>query len=368
MSNIFSVSFDCHESKIFSCANDGLLLRYDRERSTASNVILAHDEACLKLSCHPENEHLVLTAGQDYAVKLWDMRSESLVGRIQYMGVGFNSVEFNPISSNYFISSDDSGGILLHDLRMAFHTKRPLLRYTTKLYHKSRQSRNVDIPSATWSSDGKHIGALLQRYRPVIYTVDDPDPLVVLDTDESKGQRYQSTITIKSGSFSDSFGSLSFFAGSEHKAAYGWHIPPISDLLEQRETSELKYSTDICFIREKDQVQIKPARLPQADIVLRDHDSIVNSISCHPTLPWIVTAGVEKVVRLFSSVPLYGSEESPASSPIELNGESLEPDSEVLRYFALLVLQLTLAPTGTRHFRASVCQAAVWIPKNGICS
>lgn len=72
LSNIFSAAFSCTQRHIFSTGNDGLLLKYDVNRgaslvaaSTASDVFVAHEEACFKVSTHPDNEALALTAGQD---------------------------------------------------------------------------------------------------------------------------------------------------------------------------------------------------------------------------------------------------------------------------------------------------------------
>lgn len=147
---------------ILSCGNDGLLLKFDVRRNqttnacSASDVHVAHEEACLRLSPHPSNPNMVLTAGQDYLLKLWDLRQNTHVGQIQRIGKRFNFVEYNPVNPNLFVSSDDGGGIHLYDVRSCFGKSwddTHVLKYTTSLTRGTRKAHSIDIPSSIWSAE-----------------------------------------------------------------------------------------------------------------------------------------------------------------------------------------------------------------------
>lgn len=45
---------------------------------------------------------------------------------------------------------------------------------------------------------------------------------------------------------------------------------------------------------------VKPKEVHCPTYTFATHESVVNTVVCHPTLPIIVTAGVEKTVRLWS--------------------------------------------------------------------
>jgi WD40 repeat protein len=232
LSNIFSVAADSNDL-IVSCGRDGFLIRNDLN-STARQLYLAHDDACLKVSISPVNNDLVLTAGQDGWVKLWDFRcsreSFKISGRCN-----FNSVEFNPVHPDLFLTSDDSGGILLFDQRMvASNDHNHLLQFNTKLFRGEARASTPDVISAVWCPDGKLIGSLLQSFKPVVYKFNDPLPVCILDVENDDSNYFQSNVTIKTGAFSTTFGSKHFFCGSENGVAYGWEIPCLDGLYEYR--------------------------------------------------------------------------------------------------------------------------------------
>ena len=55
-----------------------------------------------------------------------------------------------------------------------------LCSYYTQLNRGRTHANPVDVPSAVWSPDGKKIGAILNGFVPVIYGIDDPEPVLVL--------------------------------------------------------------------------------------------------------------------------------------------------------------------------------------------
>jgi WD40 repeat protein len=80
---------------------------------------------------------------------------------------------------------------------------------------------------------------------------------------------------------------------------------------------------------------ILPKKVNYASIALQGHESVINSIACHPDIPYIATAGVEKVVRVFAPWKVnkgidYG----------EAYDEKSERDRGTLAFFARLVPQI----------------------------
>jgi DDB1- and CUL4-associated factor 5 len=195
-------------------------------------IILAHEDSCLRLSIHPKNDHVILTAGQDWTVKLWDMRTRRVQGTVERFGRRQNYVSMNPTNPYYFVTSDDRGGMLLYDLRSAFShvsTSTHILEYTTRLCQDQKISRPVDVTSAVWNSDGTMLCANIQRWVPTLYSLNDPDPVGVLQE-----PRFSSLATVKTGSFCETIGESFYFAGGDDGTTYGWEVPRIDDLLEER--------------------------------------------------------------------------------------------------------------------------------------
>ncbi|KAJ2992452.1 hypothetical protein HDV02_003057 [Globomyces sp. JEL0801] len=234
--------------EIQRCGNDGLLLRFDLQTENTSiisepnysNRILAHHDACLRVSVDPKNDNIVLTAGQDWSIKLWDIRCKTAQGTMFVPGRGQNHAQFNPVIPNLFVTADDKGGIFLFDIRTAFSKssdKEPIIQYTTRLVKQNKISKPSDITSATWSADGKMLGANIQRWYPTIYHLNDPDPICLLKTNAIKNQHFKSLATIKTASFCESLGSRYFFAGSDDYCAYGWKIPSLTELISERQIS-----------------------------------------------------------------------------------------------------------------------------------
>ena len=253
----------------------------------------AHDSSVLKLSISPQNDELILTAGMDGFVKLWDFRSSSCQGSIESKE-SFNSVSFHPIDSNLFATSDRLGELHLRDVRMLNKNSSFVLKYTTRLFKGFQCSKNLDIPSAVWNKDGTLLGCIFNSYYPTLYTMNDTEPLCVLQSNHGEQSEYQSISTIKTGSFSPD--SNYFCAGSDDFSAYVWEIPSISHMKNKREMEYQGEFDEITFGFKR----TKPFVIDQEAFTLKNHRSIVNSTLFHPYLPLIFTAGVEKLVRVFS--------------------------------------------------------------------
>ena len=95
--------------------------------------------------------------------------------------------------------------------------------------------------------------------------------------------------------------------GSDDFRGYVWKLPPTADLLERRtiiEDDDTPFNPPEEFagfvLSDEDKTLYSPVQLPQPIFRLGGHQSIVNSALWHPTLPRIVTCGIESKVVLHS--------------------------------------------------------------------
>lgn len=133
-----------------------------------------------------------------------------------------------------------------------------------------------------------------------------------LPADEMMG--YRNSCTIKRGSFGfeAQTGHLYYVAGSDDFRAYGWKIPPMESLLEQRQAlSKEAWKNNGAvgydngwFQSLTDDLLYQPVHLSTPTFTLEGSRSIVNSALCHPTLPMIATAGIERLVRYHFATPM----------------------------------------------------------------
>ncbi len=101
-------------------------------------------------------------------------------------------------------------------------------------------SKEMNMPSVTFSPDGKYFGAINQSWFPTVYETKNQAPLVLLRSrpdmtvlreyaDEGfrslVSDGYRSHSTIKTGEWSNYGGNLTFWSGSEDFNVYGWSIP-----------------------------------------------------------------------------------------------------------------------------------------------
>ncbi|KAJ3059946.1 hypothetical protein HDU98_004037, partial [Podochytrium sp. JEL0797] len=135
---------------------------------------------------------------------------------------------------------------------------------------------------------------------------------------------YSSTCTIKTGAFGgtatlDYLGksrkhntsSFVFGVGSDDRRAYVWEVPPKEFLLSRREEVDAvvdfgrrrRFEEDrVAFVGDNG-VKKVPFEVSEEAFSVGVHRSIVNSILFHPKIPLVVTAGVEKICRVFSPFP-----------------------------------------------------------------
>ncbi|KAJ3335198.1 hypothetical protein HDU93_006202 [Gonapodya sp. JEL0774] len=420
--NIFSIAFSSDNRYLYTGANDGLILSYDIEHSNTHRVpgkflptgadptrtTNAHAAAVLKISLHPFNSSLLLSCGQDGFIRLWDVRVPSGSTAASAKGVGERSVGFiecdneqncvawNPAVEHFFASAGNRNDVVLRDARMAFshvtgNGDRPLRVdfdapggapnwkpvpsnahisqstdggivqvYNTHLARGNRHSIHADCSSVVWNSSGTVLGAVLQRYYPVLYAIGGSEPVCVL-TDNGGGLStagmneagqeghdvapqpgFRNCTTVKSPSFG-SFGyecsdlvfpaeprrtpgqsqdgQEYFTCGSDDFRGYVWQIPTVSHMRQNTRTMlEQEDPTEIYFCSSGRNglptTYTRPHTISRALWVLPQHRSIVNSSIWHPTMPWVITSGVEKFIRVHSVVKVESGCEAELSDGI----------------------------------------------------
>jgi WD repeat-containing protein 22 len=228
-------------------------------------------------------------------------------------------VQFNPTKNNLFLTCGDKGGIELFDLR---RFDAPLLKYHTDLCCLGKHSNKLDITGLVWDPSGEFLVANVQLFYPTLYDYNDPFPLATL-YDPS----FTSLCTIKSGSFSDTMGSLLYFGGSDDATVYGWEIPSLRLLKSKREFTSDTYRNLPLYFNQN--ISCFPYWI-DSKLKLKGHSSVVNSTCSHSSLPYIASAGVEKIVVIHSPIQIKTG----------IDGESdsrANPDEDVLDYFSHLI-------------------------------
>ncbi|KAJ3325339.1 hypothetical protein HDV06_004198 [Boothiomyces sp. JEL0866] len=284
VSNIFSIDF-AHDY-ILSGGNDGLVIIHNIETGKSVKK-QAHLDACLKISCR---DSIYLTAGQDYTIKLWDLRARKPLHTITKPGKRQNSVQFNPANQNLFISSDDRGGVYLYDIRNLSQS----IKFNTRIHTNTKYSYPSDVTCAVWNEYGTRIGTNVQKFYPLIFNVNDPQPILMCHDNN-----FNSLCTIKTGCFFRDH----FFMGSDDNKCYGFK-------LSKPQESEYMVDGQVVPI-------VKPAT------ILQKHYSIVNSCININDM-YIATAGVERVVRIFAPFDTRECYE-------------MDDDEFTIRYFKLMV-------------------------------
>ena len=365
VSNVFCVAANSSTTKLYSCGNDGFLVFYD-VASGKQEIKLAAEDAILKLSLQPGgNENVLLTASHDCTIRMWDTRTRDEEGLLVpssrksiSSAIMQNCVDFNPANPLQFVTSDSASGVYLWDLRTAFchrtwsQSRRhspvtPLMAYSTRAV-KSHNfnlfiSKKIDISSAVFSKDGAYICANIQRANPTIYATQLQDPVASLDD-----PGWSSLATIKTGTFSTSFSHRAnhYFGGSDNGICYGWEVPPLPTLLENQAKSSF---TDFSpspengpvFLNHDTQEYTSPP-LIQSKYQLSSgsqSENIINSCTSHPQDSIIVTAGVEKTVRVFSSIRRRADHESPTPTTTSQRDERSMPARATLSLFSRLIQQ-----------------------------
>ncbi|PKI84512.1 hypothetical protein MVES1_001821 [Malassezia vespertilionis] len=369
-SNIFSLSWSAGNRYLYSGGNDQQVLCYDLNYSAApsytvrhphrrfSDMVMSEHEAGIReVSAHPTNPHLLLSSSDCGELFLLDMRIPNThVAGYSFFPAQLASAQFNPNENDghtFAVSTvcEPNAGVALFDTRNIFRGREAhvdldhaLVRYVSAMCMKctvdEHASRRMETTGAQFDPSGKFIMADVSLYHPVLYAVGRREPLATLSSmdwhphlnpcvaDSAKlpcdrFAGYRNSCTVKRGSFGfeSQTGCMYYASGSDDFRAYGWKIPPLDTLISGHASmleSEWKADADtgldhVWFRAESEDsvVMERPVSLSTPAFTLEGSQSIVNSAMCHPTLPMIATAGIERLVRLHYAVPTSLEHTSP---------------------------------------------------------
>lgn len=332
-SNIFAIQVSDDASTIFSCGNDGLIITNDIERGLG-DVTVAHQDGCLSISLEPEGgSRTLLSAGHDGTVRLWDVRTQTTAVAEMDFPHEMNSVSFSPTVPHIFVASGNRSDVALFDTRMCFtesvtRRERALVRFNLKLTVpvQNRFARSMDVTNVVFDTSGRHVIATVSKWLPTVFETSGPLPVLVLDhrprpEEPQSAPRYRNSVTVKTCRTATFGGKDLFLSGSDDFSGFVWQLP--SSYNQFASSPDTERLTEVGFAHDGG-VHFPPV-LRRADHVLLGARSITNSAMFHPTLPWVFTAGVEKVVRLHSAIPL---DDKPADQePPKRDSLMADPDS-----------------------------------------
>ncbi|XP_057656981.1 DDB1- and CUL4-associated factor 5 [Diorhabda carinulata] len=258
-SNIFCLTFDSCNEKIFSGGNDDQVLIHQIE-SRSLTTSIPHDKPVYGVSIHPQNDNIISTAGEDGRILLFDIREvpNQEVQVVAQENSGFHSVMFNPMKPRYLVTANSEEGIGLWDCRKP---KNQLIRYDT-------QSGKTSGISACFDSTGKKVLALRRRLPPVLYLAENENAVC-----QFYHPQYYNSCTMKTCCFAGSNDEY-ILSGSDDFNLYMWKIP-----MDESEWGS-------------------------SHMVLRGHRSIVNQVRYNSHNNFIASSGVEKMIKLWSPVPV----------------------------------------------------------------
>ncbi|KAH8114456.1 WD40 repeat-like protein [Phellopilus nigrolimitatus] len=331
--NIFCLDFSARTQFIYSGATDEKIMKFDLSAGSGANAspyqtFTSHKDSIRGLSCHPENDDIFLSAGEDGMVALHDSRtpcsSTRPAGTLNNM-CEFTGVKYHPQSDKLFFTSDIRGNVCLRDMRMSFDSESreapdgagTVLKYVTSITRRSTTNVQPEASSIAVDRDGNKLAVTFLHFFPTIYSTADPYPLAVCTgrnlpdgTPVPEGERtYSNSCTIKHGSFGGpGLGDDPFYTtGSDDFRGYVWKIPPLSELSEKRRVvnsddflnNELPRTIGYTYGKVNADRYI-PIDLSTPAFRLQGHRSIVNSSIIHPHFPEIATSGVEKHIQIHS--------------------------------------------------------------------
>ncbi|KAI9058253.1 WD40 repeat-like protein [Trametes sanguinea] len=355
-SNVFTLAFSASGQYLYSGDTQSDILQFDlshlnapveTSKGTANSPSFRdnqHDDSIRAISCHPEQDPVFLSASEDGRIILHDMRAESRRSRAQgtiQQIAPFSCVQYHPTMSQLFATSDTQGLVCLRDMRMAFgplsqrHHKGVVHKYVTAIAKQGQACMaRPETSSLTFDREGRRLALTMLHHYPTLYSLNDPYPIAMFSgrhrPDGSpvlpRERTWSNSCTMKHASFGG-LGSDqdSYFAhGSDDFRAYVWKIPDDASLLECRKVvSHLQW--DLCpnpgeigYAQSHTSPRYVPAELSVPHTRLTGHDSIVNTAFIHPDRPYLLTAGIERFIRLHSPTSATPSTEPLLPTPQEV--------------------------------------------------
>ncbi|KXJ17739.1 DDB1- and CUL4-associated factor 5 [Exaiptasia diaphana] len=269
-SNIFCTVFDAGNRHLFSAGNDDRAMRHDiLTRETLGFYF--HDHPVYGLNVHPDQENIFLTACDNGKVLLWDARNASQSASQciadYHRSIAFHAAVFNPVDPVLIATANSSKGVQLWDVRFP---KRVLKEFSSTV-------PKVCAMGVKWNATGTLLSALCRRLPPVLYSIEQSSALV-----EFKHPGYNNICTMKSHCFAGDKDQY-IISGSDDFNVYLWKVPTLPSRNEKLVTVD------------------------RAKMVLSGHRSIVNQVRFNPATHMVISAGVEKIIKVWSPWYLPGA-------------------------------------------------------------
>ncbi|KAH9519536.1 DDB1- and CUL4-associated factor 5 [Bulinus truncatus] len=259
ISNINSCCFDADNRKVATGGNDGQVIVHDFNVKQ-STAVYGLSDAVYALSPDPINSTIIATASDDGKAQILDTRmpTDSAPFVLADLKAAMHSIAYNPMDPRLLATANSKHGLGLWDIRMPFMS----LSYKSGVYN---------CMSVRFNSRGDRLLALRRRSSPVLFDIAKMQPMFEFDY-----KTYYNACTLKSCSFAglnDEF----VMSGSDDFCVYLWKIPA---------------DVDNNFTQSEPQM------------ILRGHRSIVNQVRYCPQNQFIMSSGVEKLIKVWSPYAL----------------------------------------------------------------
>ncbi|KAL7016125.1 hypothetical protein ACKWTF_009929 [Chironomus riparius] len=263
LSNIFCLSFDSKNTRVYSGGNDDMAIIHDITSGDCIDVFY-HTKPIYGLGVDPFNDNIFATAGEDGRVLLFDLRASNAEPKtiVKYRAP-FHAVQFHPIDNNFMITANAKEGAALWDNRSQ---RMPIIRY-------GGEDASQSCMSVRFNANGTLLLALRRRLPPILYSTIDHEPIC-----QFYNQDYYNSCTMKSCTFAGPFDEY-VLSGSDDFNLYVWRVND-ADLESRHQWVD------------------------KNQIVLYGHRSIVNQVRYNPQRCLLASSGVEKIIKLWTPFEL----------------------------------------------------------------
>ncbi|GAA5926628.1 WD40 repeat domain-containing protein [Sporobolomyces koalae] len=321
-----------------------------------TQVWVDNDDSIHGIACHPSNPHLFLSASSDGTLRQYDTRTDTNAVGVIADAHEMEDVAFHPLQHDLFGFAGEDAHAGLVDTRMAWHDpsaattgvgparlSRGLARDVAVVTWHANLVRPATPPSAparpnasptpgtrrarpavssiAFAPDGSLVALTLSGHLPTLYTLSTGTPLATLSARSCSSASdalppnfpatYRNTCTTKHGSFgggpdAKAGQGLYFASGSDNFGVYVWEIPSRDTMQNSGRTESFEHGTwpedetGTAYLVPSNELSPASLSFPHSiedpSSVLRAHRSIPNTALFHPTLPYLYTCGVEKVI------------------------------------------------------------------------